>query len=102
MPVIFIRSVGASEAKPDGPRDLWKIPAAKPPPGVTPDFVHHHHQSRAVQLRIACISCVIIAGLFVLLRMFSRARLVRKLWWDDCEYSLYENELRQGLSFVDN
>lgn len=65
--------------------DLWQVPAGIPPPGVTPDFVHHHGQSRVVHVRAASIACLIIAIVFVLVRIYTRAFILQKLWWDDCE-----------------
>lgn len=99
MPVVFIRSMESPGGNPGAHPDLWHIPAGKPPPGVNPDFVHQHFQTRAVQVRIASISCVIIAGVFVLMRIYTRAHITRKLWWDDCECAPSEGVCR-SLSFV--
>ncbi|KAI9756382.1 MAG: protein disulfide-isomerase precursor [Chaenotheca gracillima] len=61
--------------------DPSKMPAAPPPPGTIPNFVDPENHSR--QIMVAAIICPIIAGIFVIARIYTRASLTRSLGWDD-------------------
>ncbi len=65
------------------PVDLSRTPALAPPPGVTPNFddpVTREHQVRAVT-----IFTIVVAGVFVTLRIYTGAVINRHLRWDDGE-----------------
>ncbi|KAI9887104.1 MAG: hypothetical protein M1823_001094 [Watsoniomyces obsoletus] len=62
-------------------RDPSQIPSLRPPPGVTPNFVDPY--SRGQVVRISTAVSISLAALFVCMRIYSRAFIVRKLWWDD-------------------
>ena len=57
------------------------------PPQLPPEFFEPHGPpvSRSGQLLATNISCLIVATLFVSMRVYSQAFLLRSLWWDDCK-----------------
>lgn len=57
--------------------------ALDPPPGVTANFVNPV-DGRRVHL-VTSIAAPIAAGLFFLLRFYTRVFITRTLGWDDCE-----------------
>ena len=61
--------------------DLSKIPSAKPPPGVEPNFIDP--VSRAYDLRVACGTITAITMIFVSLRMYGKVFVVRSIGWED-------------------
>lgn len=61
-----------------------------PPPGVTPNFINPESQGHLVVI-VAAITLT-FAVLAVLMRIYTRALIVRRLGWDDCEYSIFAGE----------
>jgi len=60
-------------------------PAATPPPGTISDFENPPSDARIVYTILSiCLSFVTIS---VVLRVYTRARISRPVWWDDCKYS---------------
>jgi hypothetical protein len=53
------------------------------PPGVVPNY--ENPESRAGQLLATNIVCLIIAGTFVSMRIYTQIFLLRAVWWDDCK-----------------
>jgi hypothetical protein len=62
---------------------LTEIPAGRPPPGQVSHL--HHAIGRAHMITTCDIICVIIVCTVVAMRMYTRVRLLKSLWWDDCE-----------------
>jgi hypothetical protein len=62
---------------------LTEIPAGRPPPGQ----VSHLHSAigRTHMITTCDIICIIIVCPVVAMRMYTRVRLLKSLWWDDCE-----------------
>lgn len=64
------------------PADYVNAPGMEPPPGVTPNFVDPISQENIGK---ACIyTAVPIMMVFVVLRLYSRASVVRGFGKDDC------------------
>lgn len=59
------------------------VGAVAPPSGITPDF--ENPTSRAGRLLAANVACLVIATIFVVLRLYTNIFLVRVIGWDDCE-----------------
>lgn len=55
-----------------------------PPPGVIPDF--EHPESRGYQIILANAILFPLVTLFVVLRIYTRAIIVRNVGSDDCKY----------------
>ncbi|KAI9787317.1 MAG: hypothetical protein M1816_007665 [Peltula sp. TS41687] len=55
--------------------------ASPPPPGVTPNF--DHPESNAHALHVVNAVCLVVAVMFVALRIFTRFAVVKSLGWDD-------------------
>ncbi|KAJ5933620.1 hypothetical protein N7454_005949 [Penicillium verhagenii] len=58
---------------------------APPPPGVTPDF--HSRPWLLNANRIAVAVGVTVSTLFLIMRIYTKAYLIRKFWWDDDGYA---------------
>jgi len=58
-------------------------PAATPPPGIVSDF--DHPPSRANVVYAVMGVCLALCTLLVGIRLYTRARIIKSLWWDDCE-----------------
>lgn len=71
-------------------------PAMAAPPGMHHDF--DNPSNIVVQYRILMIFCLIIAVLAVSMRMWTKARLVRKVFLEDCSSALLCSD---SLRFVD-
>ena len=54
-----------------------------PPPGGTPNFVNP--ESQAGLEVVFAILLPTLAGLVVLMRLWSRLWITRAVWWDDCQ-----------------
>lgn len=68
---------------PNGLDDITQIPALKPPPGVTPNFVDPYTRG---PLFLALTAVAIgIVYVFVIARIYCKICLQNKLSWDDCE-----------------
>jgi len=66
--------------------DLWKTPAGKPPPGVVPNFVDPVTNKNIPQVTLSIL--VIIATMFVALRVFVQFYLAKHKWgWDDGKWA---------------
>jgi hypothetical protein len=63
---------------------LDQIPAGRPPPGQASHI--HNPTSRGHMITACDIICMIIVCTVVAMRMYTRIRLVKNLWWDDCEF----------------
>ena len=62
-----------------------------PPPGVVPDFVHPvSHASRIVIINI--VFCV-MAGVMVLLRLYTRLCVTHSIGYDDCRFPTFLTSL---------
>ena len=62
-------------------------PALKPPPGVIPNFVNPPSQAYVTVVVLAI--CLAITTPVVLLRIYVRHFINRRLWWDDCKLSTH-------------
>lgn len=65
---------------------LDQIPAGRPPPGQVSHI--HNPVGRRHMITTCDIICMIIVCTVVAMRMYTRIRLVKSLWWDDCMFSL--------------
>lgn len=63
---------------------LAETPAAAPPPGVTPDFYGHPATMGTPYIIVSSILVPIMLAL-VALRMYTKLRILRNAWWDDCK-----------------
>lgn len=69
---------------PDQVEQLLNGPAAAPPPNTVPNLENPHNENR---LAIAVIAtCLALATVFSVLRVFSRVFCVRKVRLEDCKY----------------
>lgn len=66
------------------PAQLALLPAAKPPDGVIPNLVNPESCGPAVIVALAISSGLM--SVFVILRMYTKLRIVRKMDWDDCKF----------------
>jgi len=60
------------------------LPATTPPPGAIPNFDNPISKAHTVYT-ISCI-CLSFATPLMIIRVYTRARIAKPLWWDDCEY----------------
>ncbi len=67
------------------PPDYSKIPLARPPPGVRPNFINP--PSDAWQYTAAAATGTVFAFLFLVLRLYTRIFLVKMGGLEDGEYS---------------
>lgn len=67
--------------------DLSQIPAAQPPAGVTPNFVNP--PSLDTVYRVSVYLFVPLMFVFVVIRLYARFRLVRKVGADDSTHNPY-------------
>lgn len=65
--------------------DYSKIPALAPPPGVVPNFVNP--VSLTVPLIVASVISLVLAVIFVSVRLYSSLRLTHSPGVDDCTLS---------------
>jgi len=65
------------------PEMLAQLPALQPPPGVVPNFVNP--QSIAHQTRTAIYVTLPLMLLFLVLRLYTRLRILRAVGADDCK-----------------
>lgn len=63
--------------------DLSKIPAMKPPPGVTPNFINPPSIGNTI-IVVNVVFLTLMLG-FVILRIYTKGVLTRSLGWDDCK-----------------
>ena len=74
------------ESTPDAV-EIAQMPAATPPPGVTPNLVDPYSNG---PVAIAICSILIFMMLvFVSIRLYVKLKIVQKLTPDDCKYSVY-------------
>lgn len=67
----------------EGPKDLLAGPALPPPPGV---IAHFSRTSPDQKWFYICVPLfTIIPGIFILLRLYTKLKIVRKLDLSDCE-----------------
>lgn len=52
-----------------------------PPLGVVPNY--ENPTTRTGELLAANVACLVIAGAFVFLRLYSQMFLIGSVWWDD-------------------
>jgi len=69
------------------PALLAKVPSLSPPDGVTPNFVDPESYADMFKL-VAYTSLSIMIG-FLLLRIYTRAILIRTFGAEDCECSVF-------------
>lgn len=62
--------------------DLFTMPVATPPPGVTSNFVDP--ESLATTTMSVAISILSLTALVVSVRLFSNYHAIRGLGWNDC------------------
>lgn len=64
---------------------LSEIPAGRPPPGQVSHI--HHAVGRTHMITTCDIICIILVVGVVAARFYTRTRLVKNLWWDDCKFA---------------
>ena len=69
---------------PESGFDPSRTPPVPPPPGVISNFTDPDSLS-ATCLAIN-VSFLAIAGVFVILRFYTRACITRRVGWDDCKF----------------
>ena len=70
------------------PEELAKLmegPAAKPPPGVIPNFDDPPNSNH--KITILCILAAVIGTPFVIMRLYTRLVLTRKIMFEDCTFT---------------
>jgi hypothetical protein len=60
-------------------------PAATPPHGLDSNFDDPPSKAEAVYIVMSV--CLGLVTLLVAIRIYTRARITKSLWWDDCESS---------------
>ena len=60
-----------------------QMPAMKPPPGVTPNFVNPE-SLRTYWILMMCM-CLTFSTMFVFMRMYTKLVLIKSHGWEDCE-----------------
>jgi hypothetical protein len=70
---------------------LMEGPAAKPPPGVVPNFDNPPNSNQ--KIRILCILASVIGTLFVIMRLYTRLVLLRKIMFEDCTFTSLSHSL---------
>jgi hypothetical protein len=61
--------------------EFLKLPFGRPPPGVIPDFTNTESNGRDLIIIPSIFLSIMI--LFMLARMYTKLRLIRKVTWDD-------------------
>jgi hypothetical protein len=71
--------------------DVWKIPAAKPPPGFTSNLVN---PATNENIGVVTLSIFIaLATIFVGMRLYVRFKVASQSpWWDDRKHSTFTND----------
>jgi hypothetical protein len=64
---------------------LMEGPAAKPPPGVVPNFDNPPNSNQ--KITILCILAATIGMLFVIMRLYTRIVLLRKIMFEDSTFT---------------
>lgn len=62
------------------------VPAGPPPPGETPNFIDP--ESIGYRLTIVAVVFAVVTGIFVTLRLFTAAFILRRWHVDDCKLDL--------------
>ena len=60
-----------------------ETPAGKPPRGVKPNF-ENPPSLKSVLIAVTAVGQV-LSTLFVMMRIYTRHFVLRRLWWDDCQ-----------------
>jgi hypothetical protein len=63
---------------------LSQIPAGQPPAGQVSNL--ENPTTRGYMITTCNIICLVIVCIVVAMRMWTRIRIVKSLWWDDCEF----------------
>lgn len=66
--------------------DPYTTPALKSPQGVRPNLIDP--ASQGYVCIIAMVIYLVVATPFVVIRMYTRHFINRRVWWDDCRFSL--------------
>lgn len=66
--------------------NLDNIPAAPPPPGVVPNFIHPENQLAAINTTL--IICLSFATIFVWLRIYTKFLINKTHGYEDCAFNL--------------
>ena len=76
--------------------DPYKEPALKTPPGVTSRFPITHSDAARVWFDVCATLSTVVAGTLLLLRIYTRLRILRKVDMTDCLIlvSLFESVTR--------
>lgn len=64
--------------------DPYTTPALKPPKGVTPNLIDP--SSQGYVCIIAMVIYLVVTTPFVMIRMYTRRFINRRVWWDDCKF----------------
>lgn len=62
------------------------IPALRPPPGVTPDFIHP--QSFGQRVTVTSVICLTLMTMSVIVRLYTKLSIKHVWGWDDCGFFL--------------
>lgn len=63
---------------------LLNGPALAPPPGEVPDFADPPNQ--VLMLTVVLTICAILSTFAICIRMYVKARMIRKMHLEDCAY----------------
>ena len=80
---LVIRMAAASPLSPEQLQAVLNGPALHPPPGVTPEL--DHPPSSSTETAAVLIVCLSIASVAVLMRVFTKTRIIRQVTFADCE-----------------
>jgi hypothetical protein len=64
------------------------VPVVPAPPGVIPDFDTPNIWLRTANLVLVVVGLAISTSCLVM-RTYTKARIIRNFWWDDCKSYLY-------------
>ena len=65
-------------------RSYMRAPAAKPPPGVIPNYQNPPNPLQVPEHVVNVLGILLTTG-FVAMRMYTRHFILKSLWWDDCK-----------------
>lgn len=65
------------------PALLKEVPAMSPPPGETSNLINPHSTGPAFSAAASVLTCLVVLAYAV--RVYTKAFILRKASWDDCE-----------------
>lgn len=70
----------------DNTTDALNVPAMLPPQGSVSNFDNPYNRGYILTAVGSLLISLMIT--FVAVRMYAKTRIQKKLWWDDCRYTI--------------